>query len=344
MKEYAPKYRNVNEVNLNLNENPFNPPSNIINFSNIEINKYQPNCIALISKIAKYCDLNSYNIFLGSGCDGLLHLVCDSLLEYNDKVILFSPYFHRTEKHILRLTKNLLIIPPKKDFSYNFKEIKKHNDSKLVFLSNPNNPTGLKTTHHEIISLIETLNNSIIVLDEALMNFNQLESFELAKKFPNVIILRSFSKNFGLASLRIGFGCSSKKIVEKINKNTSPFEVCYLSQIAARRILDETEYLSKYVIKISEGLKYLKTELDKLGLTYSNSSSSNILINTQELNKESDKIVKILNQKGIKVVDVNKSFPYLNNNYLIRVSVSTQENNEQFIKVIKDLKNCQEQY
>ncbi len=334
MKDYATKERDFNKINLNMNENPFEPDIQL-DLKGARINRYQGTRKILIKKISEYTKIRQNKIFIGAGCDQLLDTIGKALVEKDTTVALLGPMFPRTELHMKLYSNNVDIIDPQKDLRYNLNIDK---DYDLVIFSNPNNPTGYKLNAGKIEKIIKDYN--LVVIDETLSFYNDKESFKLIDKHDNLIILRSFSKNFGLASERIGFGlCSNEEILSRISQSLSPYQVSLTSQLLAEQMLNNTVYLDKYVKLVKKELSKIKTELNKLGLWYTDSESSNIIIDVGPTSLTSQQIVEILDKKyNIKIVDAKTAFSLKGE--FIRVSIGLEEENNKFISALKEI--CQE--
>lgn len=147
---------------------------------------------------------------------------------------------------------------------------------KLLFLANPNNPTGHYIEKEKIINLVKNLKQTFIVIDESLIDYLEPDAscVGLTKRFSNLIATRSFSKLYGLAGMRIGYLASNKNIIKQISKTISPFEACSFAITSAITVLDDYNHLKKSKLLVEKNLKSIKS----LPLKSTNSSCSTILI------------------------------------------------------------------
>ena len=154
--------------------------------------------------------------------------------------------------------------------------------TKIVFLANPNNPTGTYLTKKELLELRKKLNkNILLVVDDAyaeyMKNRDYKSGLDLFKNKDNVFVLRTFSKIFGLASLRVGWGYGSKKIIDALNVIKPPFNVSHLAQLAATESLKDKKFIERSIKHNFILLKRLKFYLEKYNI-FSNSISANFLL------------------------------------------------------------------
>ena len=247
--EYAPKGDEIkNKFDLSLNINPLGVSKMVLQkISNIDpkkINHYYPENQELINQISIYTNINKSKIMLGDGCDGCLGLIASTFINKRDKVIIPTPTFHRYEFHTI-LMEGVPHFIQMKDFTINPSEIiNKSGDSKIIFLCNPNNPTG-KPIEKEALEEIIKRFNGIVVVDEALADVTKINGFHLLDKYENLIFVRSFSKIFGLASLRIGYIIANENIIIQIKKTSSPFKVNGIAQELAIEALKDKEYIKE---------------------------------------------------------------------------------------------------
>ena len=341
--EYAPVSKPFNlKADLSLNINPFGVSPKVMDrlkkISTKNISHYYTENKELIKHIASYVKAKPENILIGDGCDGCLGMIAKTFIAKNDNVIIPIPTFHRYEFH----TKLIGGIPEfinMPNFDLPTEEIidffsKK--SAKLIFLCNPNNPTGKEIKKEDKIKILEKF-NGIVVVDEALADSTTINGSELIKKYNNLIIVRSFSKSFGLASLRIGYIVACPEIISQIRKVSSPFKVNGVAQELAIETLRDKKHITRSIKFLNRQRKYLIKELTDSGLECTDSKTSNILVNVGKINKDAKDVVSRLREKGILVTDASY-FRVPKNNY-IRIAVSSEEENKIFIQAIKDILN-----
>ena len=338
--EYASDSKPDNiKANLSLNINPFGVSKEVMRkLKELEASKiycYYPENKKLIRLIADYVNVNPENILIGDGCDGCLEMIAKTFITKNDNIIIPIPTFHRYEFHTKVMGGNCIFVPMEK-FSFDtdllLREATKNN-AKMIFLCNPSNPTGLEIDKREKLKLIENF-PGIVVVDEALADITSINGSHLIKENNNLIVVRSFSKSFGLASLRIGYTVANQSLISTIRKVSSPFKVNGIAQELAIEALQDKEHIRKSIGFLNKERNYLITELEKMGLPCTKSTTTNFLVNIEKIGSVKD-LIKNLQQKSVMVTDA--SFFKVHESKYIRIAVSSREENRFFIKTIKEL-------
>ncbi|MXW53075.1 MAG: histidinol-phosphate transaminase [Gammaproteobacteria bacterium] len=202
----------------------------------------------------------------------------------------------------------------------------------IVYIANPNNPTGTYVTDSELRTFIESVPSTVwIVIDEAYFEYvgetDYPNGVEFSKEFPNVVVTRTFSKAYGLASLRVGYSVSSSYFAELLNRIRQPFNVNSVALAAAEAALDDTEYLDESVVINSEEMKFVQDSLREQELEYIRSVGNFI---TFDCGMDALPLYEKLLRKGIIVRPIaNYGMP----NHL-RVTIGTHEENVRFIHAL----------
>ena len=209
-------------------------------------------------------------------------------------------------------------------------------DTKIIFIANPNNPTGNMIPQEHIERFMEQVRDDvIIVFDEAYYEYASYfthfpDTFKYIKEGRNVVILRTFSKIYGLAGLRIGYGFTTPQIYEAVRKTRLPFNLNSMAQIAATSALDDEEHVKRTLKITEEGLRFLTSEFKKLGLKYVPSFTNFIMVRFGDKTKM---VYDTLLRNGVVVRPLD---PYGLHDWL-RVSIGTMEENKKFINIIKEI-------
>ncbi len=297
------------------------------------------------SVIAKIHNIDYNRVFTGNGSDELLQIIMTTFLEPGDNVIT-SQYTFMRYGQMARIANGEYRPAPMKDgMRYDLEAMAKLIDSrtKIILIANPNNPTGTIVYDKEIRSFLDKISDDIIViLDEAYAGFVESELYpdalKLQRDYPQkpIIMLRSFSKIFGLAGVRVGYGVANPDIVKYINVVRGPFNINMLAQAAgAACMLEAAEHARKSKILCSEEKKYLYDNYKKLGVDYYESEANFILV---KINGEYDGkyICNELLKAGI-IVRPMKAWG-LTDNYM-RITIGTFEQNRRLIKELTRLLN-----
>lgn len=328
-------------IKLASNENPLGPSPKAIAAikKNLDgINRY-PDAASWYIKagIAKNLKTGIDRIICGNGSDEIIILAVKAFVNKGDEVIIARPTFLIYQVAAGIAGADIKFVPLTNDLKYDLKAMKKAitEKTKMIFIANPDNPAGTYVTKKELDEFFDGLPNDIIVyLDEAY--------FELASFFckdypngidylsgrPNLIVARSFSKIYGLAGLRVGYGVTSERIVKYLDKFRDPFNVNCLAQAAACAALDDKEFVEKTLEHVKKEKQFLYDAFDRMGLEYIKTATNFMMINVKT---DCVKVFEKLICKGIIVRDM-KAWGF---GTYIRVSVGTREENEIFIETLK---------
>jgi len=326
-------------VKLASNENPLGAsPKAVaaIKKSLSRINRYPDSqSFYLKRRLAQFLKLEPTNIVLGNGSDELIDIIIKTFVEEDENIITSDTTF--LEYGIISQVNNREVkTVPLKYFKYDLDAIKEKIDkkTKLIFVSNPNNPTGTYVTRIQIEEFLKVLpDNVLLVLDEAYDTFIDVSDFPNSLKYindSNLIVLKTFSKGYGLAGLRIGYAIAKQKFISSMERVRQPFNVNILAQEAATAALEDKEFLSKTRKTVIEGKGYLYDALGKLGLAYVPSVSNFILI---DVGRDGVGVFKDMLAQGVIVRDM-KQYGLKN---FIRVTIGVKKENEKFIKVLKKI-------
>ena len=332
---------NLKEVyKLASNENIFGPSPEVIDYFKKglpDINYYPDSyCRQLRKKLSLKLGVTGNSIIFGNGTDQIIEMVCDAILEKGKNIIIPQPTFLTYEKSALKNRAGVLKVPLI-DFRQDIKGIVSSagKNTAIIFLTSPHNPTGTIITREEIEYLLSNISNDIlIVLDEAYVEFmpekNKINSIGYLKEHDNLFIMRTFSKIYGIAGLRIGYGIGSEEVISNITKLMQPFVVNSIAQIAAIISLSDDDNINKNIdIIISEREKFCK-RLNKENIEYVQSFSNFILIKT---GVRSDEFSEELLKNGFMV----RNGDFLGFPGYIRVSFSLPGINEKFTELFVEL-------
>ena len=296
----------------------------------------------LIQAISKTYRCNQEKIICGAGSDEVIQMICQLYLSPKDEVILpeFSFLMYRIYSKIAGAK---IVFAKEINFKISVKEILKKvsKKTKIVFIANPNNPTGTYLARKEILKLRERLNKRILlVIDDAyaeyMKNSDYTSGLDLFKNKDNVFILRTFSKIFGLASLRVGWGYGSKKIINALNIIKPPFNVNSIAQLAAIESLKDKKFINK---SIKHNLLYankIKKFLENYNI-YSNSVSANFLLLNFEKCKYSAKFLyENLKKRGIILRSTEIGYHIKNK---LRLTIGSKKENLKFMNAVKAILN-----
>ena len=294
------------------------------------------NCFYLKQRISVHENVLPNEIAIGNGSNELLELLCHAYLDKGDEALM-GEYCFIVYPIVSTLSQATIVRSKMPEMSHDLNDMadKINSNTKIIFIANPNNPTGGKISRADLENFInQTPKNTIIVIDEAYTQYvkesERLDVSEATKKHKNLLVLKTFSKAYGLAGLRVGYGVADKAIIENINKAREPFNVNALAQSAAIVALEDQKYIQKCVAMNQEGMIYLKAELNKLSVKHYPSYANFLLL---EFKSEARLIYEELLKRG---VIVRPLVEYGMNNHL-RVTIGTEEENKIFIEALGEV-------
>ena len=289
--------------------------------------------------ISKKYKCNQNQIICGSGSDEIIQMLCQLFLKKGDEVIV-PQYSFLMYRIYAKIVDAKVIYSKENNFKVSIKEILKKvtKKTKIVFLANPNNPTGTYLTNKELIELRKKLSSRILlVVDDAyfeyMVNKDYTSGLEIFKNKKNVFILRTFSKIHGLASLRIGWGYGNKKIIEELYKIKPPFNVNKIAQVCAIEALKDKEFLKKSVKHNNFWCKKIKKELEKYKINSNKIGPNFFLLNFNECKVSAEKVGKKLENFGI-ILREMKSYGIKN---CLRFTIGNKKENIFFLNKMKSI-------
>jgi len=272
-------------------------------------------------------------VMVGNGSDEILDLVAKVFVGRGEGLVV-DPTFEMYRFYVGLAggrTKQVLI---SKNFEMEADDVLSavNERTKVIFICSPNNPTGKQFSKDEVLRVVEE-SDRLIVLDEAYVDFAPYSLAREATKYHNLLVLRTFSKAFGLAGLRIGYGVGSSEIIEWLRAAQSPFSVNSVAQGACRLVLENRRVYDSFVKKTIEERRYLMAELEMVnGIKPFESDANFILIKVIGGDVTSEDVCKRLRSAGIEVRD-RGNLPMLKN--CLRVTVAERESNLKFVKELE---------
>lgn len=318
-------------IKLASNENPFGPSPKAIAAAKqaLEHGELYPDggCFALREKLAAVRGLNADQFIVGNGSNEIIELLGHALLGPGDEVVMGSPAFV-VYKLVTLVFGAKAIEVPLVDFRHDLATIAAAVTprTKLVYVCTPNNPTGTANTEAELLAFARSMPAHVVtVIDEAYSEYVQPtpDLRPLIAEGRNVVCLRTFSKIYGLASLRVGYGYAKPEIVKFLNRVRQPFNVNAIAQAAALAALDDTAFTEKCVRENRAGLLQLEAGFRAQGLEFVPSVANFILVKVGN----GAKIFDALQRRG---VIVRPMHPYAMPEWL-RITVGTQAQNQRFL-------------
>ena len=338
------KFKNI--IKLSANESALGVSSKVkkvLNNKNLTLSKYPDSKARVLRKEISNkfnCDFNK--IICGAGSDEIIQMICQLYLKTSDEVIVpqYSFLMYRIYAQIVGAK---VIFSKEKNFKVSVTEIIKKvtKKTKIVFIANPNNPTGTYLSKLELLELRKKLKkNILLVLDDAYFEYMKNKDYEssldLFKNKDNVVVIRTFSKIYGLASLRVGWGYASKKIINAMNLIKPPFNVNQLAQIAATEALKDKNFINQSVKHNITEANQVRNTLEKINI-FSNEVTANfLLLNFDKCKFSANYVFNKLQSKGIILRFTEDGYNIKNK---LRLTIGSKKENAKFIKTIKNIFN-----
>ncbi len=302
----------------------------------------EANSATLRQRIAEEYSTTLDNIIMGNGSTEIIHLFAESNIGENSKVIIPQPTFAEYEAATRRFGgRPKFIVAISDTLGLPIEQVLKETspDTQAVFICNPNNPTGELIQKNRILEIVEKAEQEDIkvLVDETFIEFSEEHEtlIHLASKFTNLMVVRSFTKIFALAGLRIGFGVGYKSLVEEIMRRKVPWNINCLAEAAVLASFNDKDYIRKSKITIRRERKYLQEQLSEMpGLTPFPTQTNFLLISTEKTGKTSHEIQNSLLRRGVIVRDCS-SFRGLGD-FFIRVAIRQREQNNRLIKALSE--------
>lgn len=325
-------------IKLASNENPLGPSPLAVQAIRQMLDQLQlypdSNCFSLKQRLASINGLDSSGVIIGNGSDELIKLISETFLNQGDEIIYAQPSFSEYEFGAKIMGANCVPVPLK-NFTHDLDAMLEAvtPNTKIIYLCNPNNPTGTIVTGVKIDEFMQKLpETALVVFDEAYYEYVQDPAYESGLKYiakgRNVVVLRTFSKIYGLASLRIGYGLTTPELADAIARVREPFNVNTVGQVGALAALNDTPHLQQSQEINNSGKAYLYAQFKEMGLDYVPTEANFIFVDTGKNCKE---VFSALLAEGV-IIRTGDIFGYPE---FIRVTVGTPGENERFIKSLK---------
>jgi len=324
-------------IKLDANESPFNLPLEVRQkladflLNDPQLNLYpDTDSIELRKLIAEQWGIAKEAIIVGTGSDQLIQVITNVFIGNEDKVLYPAPSFsmYRDSCLIAGGVAVKYLLDPIDKYEYSKEVIcdaYENEHPKIIYICNPNNPTGNLMPVTEILEVVRYCQKSIVIVDEAYADFCDTTVIPYVEEYQNLLVLKTFSKAYGLAGIRCGYSISSKNLANAINLARPPYNISSLSQLAAQLVLLEKTEILKNISFLVEQREWMAQQLSKIkGVEVYNSSANFILVkvdNCKEVNKK-------LCEKGIFVRSFGLA-PLLED--CMRISIGTHEQNAIFL-------------
>ena len=327
-------------IKLASNENPLGPsPKAVAAMQKAvdQVNLYPDgNAYYLKKDLAEHLGVDIDQIILGNGSNEVLHIIGETFVKPNDEII-YSESAFVVYKLVAAICGAKAVVTPMNGYHQDISAIISAitNKTKIIFIANPNNPTGTMVNVEQTEKLLASVpEHVLVVFDEAYGEYIDREDYPRTLSYiqqgHNVLVSRTFSKIHGLAGLRIGYGIADNRLVGLMNRVRQPFNCNLLAQVSARAALADTDYVLRSKQTNDEEKHHLYKALAELNVDYVPSEGNFIMLN---LSCSGEVIAQKLLEKGIIVRPIT-SYGFPNS---VRLTIGTNEQNRRFIETLSDI-------
>ncbi|MHB0913103.1 MAG: histidinol-phosphate transaminase [Armatimonadota bacterium] len=340
IEEVEREYGVTNIIKLASNENPLGPSPKAVEAMKKAVEKVglypDGSGYSLLKALAKTWGVSDVEIALGNGSDDLIHLIGVTFLGPGDEVVLSDATFVRYESAAVLADCSYCQVPLK-DHKYDLPAMADmiSDKTRLIFIANPNNPTGTMVTKGEVEAFMERVpERAIVVFDEAYVEYVESSEYPDTLKYVregrNVIVLHTFSKIYGLAGLRVGYAVARPEIIQCINQVREPFNVNSIGQVGALASLADPEQVERSKRVNSEGKMYLCAEFDAMGLPYAPSEANFVWV---DVKSDCRRVFQELLKRGV-IVRTGDIFGFPT---FLRVTIGTADENRRFAESLREV-------
>jgi histidinol-phosphate aminotransferase len=328
-------------VKLASNENPFGVPQSsqrAMAAAAAELGRYpDANGFELKAALSARYDVPADWITLGNGSNDILEIAAHAFVQRGESVV-FSQYSFAVYALATQGVGGRAIVVPAREYGHDLDAMAAaiEPDTRLVYIANPNNPTGTFIPAAQIADFLDRVPaNVIVVLDEAYNEYlapeHQFESAQWVRNYPNLVVSRTFSKAYGLAGLRVGFAIAQPAVTDLMNRIRQPFNVNSLAQAAAIAALNDKQFLEQGAQNNAQGYRQLTAAFDELGLEYVPSFGNFVLVRVGQDDGAGARVNLALLKQGVIVRPVgNYGLPQW-----LRISIGLPEENARFVEALK---------
>jgi histidinol-phosphate aminotransferase len=333
-----------NSVKIASNENPLGTSPlalQAIRRTLKNLNRYPDgSAFYLKNKLSSIHGIKPESIVVGNGSNELIELIIRAFLQPGDEAIISDPSFLIYSITVKSAGARSVIIKLLPDYRYNIKDILKaiNKKTRLIFISNPNNPTGTIVEKKDYETLLKNVPDHVIIIDDAAYReFVRSDLYPdgigyVKRKAGNLIVLRTFSKRYGLAGLRIGYGVTTPELAGYLERVRQPFNVNSIAQAAALAALDDRRFINRTLANNRTGLDYLYRMLDSMNIHFLPTQTNFFLVKVSPFMSAKQAFESLL-QKGVIVRDMTS---YGLADY-IRINVGTPAENRKFIREFRGI-------
>jgi len=325
-------------LRLDFNENTVGCSLRVLeainNIKEEEIASY-PEYNRFKEKLAASLRVKLSKLIVTNATDEAIMIIMQTYIEKGEEIVLPVPTFAMFKFYAQIMDGKLREILYTNNLTFPTKKVLNaiNKKTKLVVMCNPNNPTGTLIDRKDVVKIVEKAqkNDALVVLDEAYYEYSGVECLDLIDRYDNLVVLRTFSKAYGLGGLRLGYGVSNEGVIKNLLKVGSPYSVNTVAMVAAFVAINDVDYVKWYVNEVKRAKKIIYEELKKMKIkTYP--TAANFLI--AKFPKIADEVESGLKERGI-LVRNRSQYPLLKD--CIRIGIGTVKQTKELVKALKEV-------
>jgi histidinol-phosphate aminotransferase len=343
IEEVKREYHLNDVIKLASNENPYGPTPKVKQAIIAELDNLslypEGTPFELREAVSAHYQVSTDKIIFGNGADELISLICRTFLNPGDRSVMADITFSEYFTYVVVEGAKAVQVPLTPEGVHDLEAMLAAIDetTKIVWVCNPNNPTGTYVNQDALLRFIERVpHHVLVVVDEAYSEYVTAQDYpqtlKLLDEYPNLIILRTFSKIYALAALRIGYGFASPQVIDWMNRVREPFNTNRLAQKAAVVALEDQNYVKECFKKNKEGKELYYQKLPQIGLKYYPTETNFIMV---DLGQEARPIFEAMLRQGVIV----RSGDVLGMPSCLRITIGSQEQNERVLSLLAGLVN-----
>ena len=335
MPEYHPPLAGRNALRLDFNENTFAASPKVIarlrETTAEDLTKY-PEREGVEAVTAAHFGLDARQVLLTNGVDEAIHIVCAGLLEEDDEAIICTPTFFMYEVSVRMMTPHLVRVQADASLAFPYERFVTAITprSKLVVISSPNNPTGSVVSREQILAICAKAPHAAVLVDEAYYHFHGETVLDDVRRVPNLLVARTFSKAYGMASLRIGMLAGNAELIRYMRKVSSPYNVNGVALDCLPVALADGAYIAWYAEQVRVGLARTMEALRRLGVEFFPSHANFVLM---KIGPKHAELVKAMRARGVLLRD-RSSDPGCDG--FVRITVGVEEHVTRGLKALEE--------
>jgi len=336
LKQYQPPLGDRSGLRLDFNENTGGCSPRVME----RLRQLQPEQLACYPErepveraVASFLGLQPEQVLLTNGVDEAIHLVCEAYLEPEDDALVVVPTFAMYQICMAATGARVISIPADEDFSFPTAKLLAYTTSpktRLIAIANPNNPTGAVASVEDLLLIARGAPQAAVLVDEAYFEFYGESLLEYAGQVPNLFIARTFSKAYGMASLRVGVLAGAAKQIQSLRRSCSPYNVNGVALACLPAALADQEYVRRYVDQVKASRNRLQEEFRVLGIPFWPSQANFVLARIGPSHAE---FVRGMRTRGILVRDRSSDFGC---DGCVRITAGWQEHTERLLGALHE--------